>query len=64
MTDHFEDELNRIRVKIYEEIKDLTNEESAKLLNERARRIAEEFNITIIKETPMKASSRDLQHVS
>ena len=61
---NFEEELNKIRVEIYEELKNLTNEESSKLIGERARKIAEQFNIRIIAETPMKAGAHDLPCVS
>ena len=62
--DNFEDELNKIRVEIYEEMKNMTNEESSKLIGERARKIAEQFHIKIIAETLMKASARDLHPAS
>ena len=58
---NFEDELNKIRVEIYEELKDLSNAESARIVNERARKIAEQFNIKIIAETPMKSGAHDLR---
>ena len=54
----FEEELDQIRIEIYEELKDLTNAESSKIIGERAREIAEQFQIKIIAESPKKASSR------
>ena len=59
MMDNFEDELDRIRVELYEEWKDLSNAELSKLLGEHAREIAEQYHIKIIPESPMKASLRD-----
>jgi len=64
MTNHFEDELDKIRIALYEEFKDMSNEESARIIGERARKIAEEFHIKIIKESPRKSSCCDLHRVS
>ncbi len=43
----FEKELDAIRVKLYEETKDMTNEERAKRLNERAQKAAAKYGFTI-----------------
>ena len=44
----FEDELDKIRVEMYEELKDLSNAESAKVIGERVRKTVEQFHIKII----------------
>jgi len=59
MTDNFEDELDRIRIEIYNEWKDLSSAEVAKLIGERTRKIAEQYHIELIEESPRKASSHD-----
>ncbi len=45
--DSWEDELDAIRVKLYEETKDLTREENSKRLNEMGRKLAAEFGFKI-----------------
>lgn len=57
---NFEDELDRIRVELYEELKGLTNAESAKIVGERAKKIAEQYKIRIVTESPRKRSSCNL----
>ena len=42
-----EDEIDRIRIKLYEETKHLTHEEHARLTNERSRKAAEKYGFTI-----------------
>ena len=59
MMDNFKDELDKIRVELYEEWKDLSNAESAKLIGERARKITKQYHIKIIAESPRKTNSRD-----
>ena len=59
MMNSFEDELDKIRVELYEEWKDLSNAELAKLVNERARKVAEQYHIKVIAESPRKASPHD-----
>ena len=54
---NFENELDKIRVDIYEELKGMTNAESSKLIGERGRKIAEQYHIKIITESPGKTSS-------
>ena len=60
---NFEEELDKIRIGIYEELKGMTNAESSKIIGERAREIAEQFHIPMIAESPEKMSSRHLDHV-
>ena len=59
MMNNFEDELDKIRIERYEEMKDLSNAEAVRIVNERARKIAEQYNIKIIAESPRKASPHD-----
>jgi hypothetical protein len=54
---NFEEELDQIRIEIYEELKDLTNTESSKIIGDRAREIAEQYHITIIAESPRQTCS-------
>ena len=57
---NFEDELDRIRVELYEELKGLTNAESAKIVGSRTKKIAEQYKIKIIAESPRRRSSCNL----
>ena len=59
MMDNFEDELDRIRVELYEEWKDLSDAELSKLIRERTQKIAEQYNIKIIPESYRKTSTRE-----
>ena len=43
----WEEELDAIRTKLYEETKHLTAEEHTKLVNDRGRKLAEEFGFAI-----------------
>ena len=47
--DNYEDLLNAIRVDIYERTKDMSNSEAARVTNEHAKKIAEEYGIKIVK---------------
>jgi diaminopimelate decarboxylase len=47
MTDNFEDQLDAIRIALYEEIKHMSSAEAVALLNERGRKVAAEFGITV-----------------
>ena len=44
----YENEINTIRIKLYEETKDLTNEEKNKRLRDKGQKLAEQFGFTII----------------
>ena len=59
MLNNFEDELDKIRVELYEEWKDLPDAELSKLLGEHAREIAEQYHIKTIAESPRKASPHE-----
>jgi len=49
MTDNsYEDVLDAIRVDLYEQTKDMTNSDAACVINEHAKKIAEEFGIKIV----------------
>ena len=56
--DNFEEELNKIRIEIYEEWKGLSNAEIAKLVGEHAREIAEQYHLKIIPESPRKTKKQ------
>jgi hypothetical protein len=63
MAYNFEDELDEIRVKLYEKYKDCSNEEFIAGINERGRAIAKEYGITVTKranETSVSARSKCL----
>jgi hypothetical protein len=49
MTDKFEQQLDEIRIAIYEETKDMSPEEFVNAINESGRKVAEEFGFTIVK---------------
>jgi len=46
---NFEDQLDEIRVKLYEQSKDLSREDFVKGINARGRAIAEQYNMTVIR---------------
>jgi septin family protein len=43
-----EEELDAIRIKLYEETKDLTMEERIKRVNDKAKKLAEQYGFTIV----------------
>ena len=43
-----EEELDAIRIKLYEETKDLTVEERVKRVNDKAKKLAEQYGFTIV----------------
>ena len=45
---NYENEIDAIRIKLYEETKDLTNEEKNKRLRDKGHKLAEQFGFTII----------------
>ena len=47
MKNSSEAEINRIRVKLYEETKDLTPEEHTRRSNEKARKLAAQYGFTV-----------------
>ena len=49
MTNDFENQLDRIRVDLHEQTKDMTNSKAVRVTNENARKIAGQFGITIVK---------------
>ena len=55
---NFEDDLDKIRVQLYEEFKGMSNAESAKVIGERAKKVAEQYNIKIISEASVKNSRK------
>ena len=53
MANKYEAEIDAIRIKLYEETKDLTNEEKNNRLREKGHRLAEQFGFTIMPSTPL-----------
>jgi hypothetical protein len=51
---NFEDELDKIRIQLYEETKDLDKASLVKTVNSNAKKIADEFGIKIIKFNALK----------
>jgi len=49
MVSDFENQIDDIRVEIYERTKDLANNEAANSTNDNARRVAEQHGIKIVK---------------
>jgi phenylalanyl-tRNA synthetase beta subunit len=47
--DIYENQLDAIRVGLYEQTKNLTNHEVARVTNEHARKIADKYGIRIVK---------------
>jgi DICT domain-containing protein len=48
MTNDFEDQLDKIRVRLNENSKDLSREDFVKQMNTRARKIAKQYGMSII----------------
>ena len=46
---NYEDMLDAIRIDLYEQTKDMTNSDAARVTNEHAKKIAEEFGIKIVR---------------
>ncbi len=57
--DTFEDELDAIRLRLYEEIKDMTPEERAAYSNAQAEPVMKEFNIKWAALWPVKPMRRE-----
>jgi hypothetical protein len=55
---NFEDELDRIRIQLYEETKNLDKAALIKTVNSNAQRIADELGIKIIKAEHKKETER------
>jgi hypothetical protein len=49
MAYNFEDEIDSIRIKLYEKYKGCSNEEFVNGINTRAKAVAEKYGITIVK---------------
>jgi hypothetical protein len=54
MMNNFEDELDKIRVQLYEETKDLDKASLVKIVNSNAKKIADEFGIKIMNLPALK----------
>ncbi|MDR1560582.1 MAG: hypothetical protein LBS84_12995 [Clostridiales bacterium] len=52
MVNDFEIQLDKIRVDLYEETKNMTNAEAAHEINESTHKLAERYGFKIIKSTP------------
>ena len=50
MKNNYEDQLDAIRVDLYEQTKDMTNSDAARITNEHARKIAEQYGIKMVRE--------------
>ncbi|MDR2346234.1 MAG: hypothetical protein LBE18_09225 [Planctomycetaceae bacterium] len=48
---NYENELDKIRIKLYEETSNMKKDEIVKMVNTHAQKIAQEFGIRIVKET-------------
>jgi pyruvate formate-lyase activating enzyme-like uncharacterized protein len=48
---NYENELDEIRIKLYEETNSMGKDEIIRVVNTHARKIAQEFGIHIVKET-------------
>jgi hypothetical protein len=48
---NYENELDEIRIKLYEETSGMEKDEIVRVVNTRAQKIAQEFGIHIVKET-------------
>lgn len=51
MKNDFENQLDTIRVEMFEQMKDLSQDEALALLNDKAKKLASEFGFTIVKDT-------------
>jgi len=57
MMNRCEAEIDAIRLKLYEETKHMTTDERVKRVNDRAKKLAEEFGFTIVQSANGKISS-------
>ena len=48
MKDKYEEQLDSIRIDLYEKTKGMTNSDAAKTTNENARKIAQKYGITMV----------------
>jgi hypothetical protein len=48
--DHYEDELDAIRLDLYEKIKNLSPQERVAFFNDKARNVANKYGFTLIKD--------------
>lgn len=56
--DDFENQLDAIRVQIYEETKGMSSAEAVERMNERARQTAKEFGFQIVKSEASQPTQR------
>ena len=54
MKNDFEDQLDQIRIEIYENMKGKSTKEIVEETNANARKIAEKYGITIVKKDPVR----------
>lgn len=54
MTSDFENQLNAIRIELYEQIKDMSSVEAVNAINESGERIAEKYGIVVEKSIGYK----------
>ena len=55
MRDNYENQLDAIRIYLYEQTKDMTNSEAARTSNENARKIAEQYGIVMVQAASVYA---------
>jgi septin family protein len=55
-----EEELDAIRIKLYEEMKDLTPEEHTKKTNERLQKLAEQYGFTIVSSARRNVEKKEV----
>jgi len=62
MANDFENQLDKIRVELYEQTKDMTNADAAKAANDHGQKLAAKYGIKIMKgaQGPLTESARAL----
>jgi hypothetical protein len=61
----FEDQLEEIRIRLYEETKDMPTADAVRLVNDRARKIGEKYGFRLIKESPyVTTTSKAINNLS
>ena len=53
--DHYEDEIDRIRLELFEENKSLSTEEFTKKINQNAKRIADRYGLKVQGDSHLSA---------
>jgi hypothetical protein len=57
MTNDFENQLDAIRIELYEQTKDMSSAEAVKAINENGKKIAAKYGIAVVKSNGHRPTS-------